>query len=97
MVRNRKTFGLGDCCLTLFDFCVVKLFYLAAVQANQVIVVFALVKLKYGLATFKVAACQDASLFELREPVVRGLGQRGHRSLRLRVHFALAHNPTRSP
>jgi hypothetical protein len=47
-----------------------KPFYLAAVQANQVIVVFALVKFKYGLATFKVAACQDASLFELREHTV---------------------------
>ena len=73
MVGDRKTFGFGDRVLAFFDFGVVKLFHLAAVQADQVVVVFALVQLKHRFATFKLAALQDARLLKLcQHPVHRG-------------------------
>ena len=43
VVGDGKAFGFGNRVLAFFDFGVVKLFYLAAVQADQVVMVFALV------------------------------------------------------
>lgn len=66
MVRDSEALGLGDRLLAAFDFGVVKLFYLAAVKADQMVVVLAFVELVYRLAAFKLAAAQNTGLLELR-------------------------------
>ena len=66
MVGDSEALGLGYGLLAVFDFGVVKLFDLAAVKANQVVVVLAFVELVQRLATFKLAAAQNTRLFELR-------------------------------
>ena len=64
--------GDGDL-LALLDFSVIKLFHLAAVQADQMVMVLALVELVNRFATLKVVAAQDTGLFKLRQhPVHRG-------------------------
>jgi len=66
MVRDSEALGLGDGLLAAFDLGVVKLLNLAAVKADNMIVVLALVELVHRLATFKLAAAQNTGLFELR-------------------------------
>jgi hypothetical protein len=66
MVRDGEAFGLGDGLLAAFDLGVIKLFDLAAVKADQVVVVLAFVELVHRLAAFKLAAAQNTGLFELR-------------------------------
>ena len=56
MVRDSETLGLGDGLLAVFDLGVVKLFDLAAVKADQVVVVLAFIELEHRLATLKLAA-----------------------------------------
>ena len=65
MVRDGEALGLSNCLLAIFDFGVVKLFDLAAVKANDVVVVLAFVEFVDRLAAFKLAAAQNAGLFEL--------------------------------
>jgi len=73
VVGNREAFLLGDIVLALFNFSVVKLFNPAAVQTNQVIVVFAFVELIDRFAALKMASTQNIGLLELRQhPVNRG-------------------------
>ena len=50
VVGNRKSLGLGHQLLAVFDFGVVKLLDLAAVQTHQVVMVLAFVDLVYRLA-----------------------------------------------
>ena len=65
MVGDGEALGLGDRLLAIFDFGVVKLFYLTAVKADQVVVVLAFVEFVDRFAAFKLAAAQNAGLFEL--------------------------------
>ena len=65
MVGDGEALGLGDRLLSIFDFGVVKLFDLAAVKADQVVVVLAFVEFVHRLAALKLAAAQNAGLFEL--------------------------------
>ena len=65
VVRDGESLGLGDRLLAVFDFGVVKLFDLAAVKANEVVMVLAFVEFVDRLAAFKLAAAQNAGLFEL--------------------------------
>ena len=66
MVRDSEALGLGDRLLAAFDLGVVKLFDLAAIKANEVVVVLAFVELVNRFAALKLAATQNAGLFELR-------------------------------
>lgn len=43
MVCDSEAFGFGYCMLALLDFGIVELFHLSAIQADQMVVVFALV------------------------------------------------------
>ena len=70
VVGDGKAFGFGNRVLAFFDFGVVKLFDLAAVQADQMVVVFALVQLEHRLAAFKLAALQNAGLLKLHKHAV---------------------------
>ena len=73
MVGDGEAFELGHCLLALLDLGVVELFHLPAIQADNVVVVLALVELIDRLPTFKLAARQDAGLLKLRQhPVDRG-------------------------
>jgi len=73
VVGDGKAFGFSNRLLAFFDFGVVKLLHLAAVQADQVVVVVALVQFKHRFTAFKLAALQDARLLELSQhPIHRG-------------------------
>ena len=65
VVGNRKPFFFRDGVLAFFDFCVVKLFNLAAVQAHQMVMVLPFVEFVDRFATFEMAATQDAGLLKL--------------------------------
>ena len=66
MVCDSEALGLSDRLLAAFDLGVIKLFDLAAVKADQVVVVLAFVELVHRFSTLKLAAAQNTSLFELR-------------------------------
>jgi len=63
---------LGDVLLALFDFGIAEFFHPAALQADQVVVVLALVELEHGLAGFKIMTLQQTRLFELRQYTIDG-------------------------
>ena len=65
MIRDSEALGLGDRLLAVFDLGIVKLFDLAAVKANEVIMVLAFVEFIHRFAAFKLAAAQNTGLFEL--------------------------------
>ena len=65
MVGDGESLGLGDGLLAIFDFKVVKLFDLAAVKADQVVMVLAFVELVDRFTPLKLAAAQNTGLFEL--------------------------------
>ena len=58
MVGNFKTVLFSDTYLALFDFRIKKLFDLAAIQANQMVMVRTFIQFEHGLAGFKVIALQ---------------------------------------
>ena len=55
----------GNFTLTRFDGIITKLDYLAAVEADQVIVVMLLCQFKYGFTAFKIVAGDDTSVVKL--------------------------------
>ena len=57
----------GYCVLTLLDFRIEKLFYMATFQAHQMIVMVAVIEFEYRFARFEMMAHQQASLLELGE------------------------------
>lgn len=61
---------LGDLDLPLLDFSVIKLLDLAALHADQVIVVLAFVQFENRLARFKVVTFKQASLLELGQNAI---------------------------
>jgi hypothetical protein len=64
---------LGDLVLALLDLGVVELLDLAALQADQVVVVLALVQFEDRLAGLEVMPLQQARLLELgQHPIDRG-------------------------
>jgi hypothetical protein len=56
-----------DCVLLLFDRRVDELFYLAAVQTNDVIMMLAFVQFKYGCHSFEVMPGDQSSGLKLRQ------------------------------
>ena len=63
--RSRAT-----CVLALLDLRVVELLDAAALQADEVVVVAALVQLEHGLAGLEVVADEQPGLLELRQHAV---------------------------
>ena len=63
---------LGYFLLALLDFCVIKFFDAAALQADEVVMMAAFVQFEYRLATFKVVANQQTSLLKLRQHAIHG-------------------------
>ena len=61
-----------DLVLTFFDIGIGKFRNPAAVGTNEVIVVFTIVEFKDGLPAIKLAACQNAGLFKLRQHPIHG-------------------------
>ena len=70
MLADFKATLPGDILLALLDLGIVKLFDLAALQADQVIVVSPLVEFKDSLAGFKKMSLQQACLLELCQHAV---------------------------
>lgn len=84
MICKYKAFLFGNLSLTLFDLRVKKLLDPAAIQADQVVVMRALIEFKHGLAGLKVASGQNAGLLKLGKHPINGcqpdihlLGQKG--------------------
>ena len=72
VVGDGKALGFGDCVLAFFNFGVVELLNLAAIQAYQMVMVLPGVEFIDRLAALKMAAAQDAGLFKLGQyPVDR--------------------------
>jgi hypothetical protein len=65
-----KAFGFGNRRLALFNLSIVKLFDPAAIEADQMIVVGALIELVDSFAAFKVAAREQARLLKLGEHAI---------------------------
>ena len=70
VVGNFKAALFGDAVLAAFDLVVVKFFHKAASQADQMVVVFALVELVNGFITLEIAAQQNTRLFKLGQYAV---------------------------
>jgi len=65
MVGDFKTVFLRDLDLTLLDFSIEEFFDLAAIQADQMVMVRAFIQFEYRFAGFEMIALQQASLLEL--------------------------------
>ena len=61
---------LGNALLALLDFGIAEFFYPATLQADKMVVVFALVEFKHGSASFKMMAFQQTCLLELRQDAI---------------------------
>jgi len=70
MALQRKAVVLGDLVLALFNVNIREFDHLAAVGANEVVMVITVIELKNGLATVKLAARQDACLLKLSQHTV---------------------------
>ena len=95
MVLQLEAARLRDAALALLDLGVEELLDPAAVEADQVVVVLALVELEHRLAGLEVVARQDAGLLELHQHAVDGgqadVGVLGEQDLEdvLGAHVAL--------
>ena len=72
MVLQLEAARLRDAALALLDLGVEELLDPAAVEADEVVVVLALVQLEHRLAGLEVGARQDAGLLELHQHAVDG-------------------------
>jgi hypothetical protein len=70
VVLQLEAAGLGDAALALLDLGVEELLDPAAVEADEVVVVLALVELEHRLAALEVVAREDAGLLELHQHAV---------------------------
>lgn len=67
MICQLKAPLLSDLCLKLFDGFVVKFFDLAAVDADQVVVMIATIQFEDGIAALKVMANHESGRFKLSQ------------------------------
>lgn len=65
MLPNAESIFFGNGLLTLFNFLVTKFFNMATLQADNMIMVTALVQLKYRFAAFKMVTNKQAGLLKL--------------------------------
>ncbi len=70
MVCDREAFGFGNRMLAFFNFSIKKLLYLAAIEADQMVVVLAFVEFVNRFTRFKMVTAQNACLFELGQHAV---------------------------
>jgi len=70
VIANDKPPLLGNAGLTFFDFPVIKLFDLAALQTDQMVVMVAMIEFEYGLVAVEVMTDQQARLLELGQHTV---------------------------
>lgn len=72
MAFQRKTVILGDLVLALFDVGIREFLDLAAIRADEVIVMVAVIEFKHGLAAVELTAYQYSRLFKLgQDPIHR--------------------------
>lgn len=67
-----KPFFFGHRPLALFNCRIKKFFDVTAIETDQMVVVLALIELKYRLSRFKMTAGQNTGLLELGEHAVHG-------------------------
>src|SRR5574338_1082227 len=67
---DRETALFGDALLSLLDLGVVELLDISALQADEVVVVIALVELENRLARLEIVALEQSCLLELRQHAV---------------------------
>src|SRR3954465_12461316 len=72
MLMDREAMIFGDLHLPLLDLGVVELLHPSALQADQVVVMLALVQLEHGLAAFEVMPYQNSGLLELGQHPIDG-------------------------
>ena len=72
VLGDREAALLGDLELPLLDFSIEKLFDTTALQANQVVVVPALIELEDRSAGFEMVAHQQSGLLELSQHAIYG-------------------------
>lgn len=70
MLLNGEAALGGNFFLAGFNGAVIKLLDVPALQADDVVMVFAMVELEYGFPAFKVMAYQQAGMLELGEYAV---------------------------
>jgi hypothetical protein len=70
MLFQLKTLGFSHGSLALFNLGIVKLFYPAAIETHQMVMVRAFVELVDCFAALKITACEQPGLFKLREYAV---------------------------
>lgn len=70
MIVDREAALLGNAVLALLDFSVDELFDFAALQADQMIVVVAMIEFEYRLVAIEMVAHQQARLLELGEHAI---------------------------
>src|SRR4051794_6135971 len=95
MILQLEAARVGDAALALLDLGVEELLYSAAVEADQVVVVLALVELEHRLAALEVVARQDPGLLELHQDAIHrrqadvGMVGEQHAKHVLRAHVSL--------
>lgn len=65
VIMHRKAVFGSDFCLARLNSGIVELLDVAALQANDVIMVLALIEFEYRLSTFEIMAHQQAGMLEL--------------------------------
>lgn len=70
MGDNGKAATGGNFCLTALDFRIEKFFYLAALQADQMVVMLTVIQLEHRLAAFKMMTTENTGLLKLGEYAV---------------------------
>src|SRR3989338_7994121 len=91
VVNGKAAFG-GDLFLARLDGRIVKLLDMAALQANDVVMVLALIEFEHRLAALEVVARQQSGLLELRQYAVnRGQPHVIATGQQMLVHIFRAH------
>lgn len=72
MAFKNKAVFFGYPVLTLFDFSIAELFDLAAIRANEVIVMIAVIQFEDCLAAVELAANENTGLLELSKNAIHG-------------------------
>ena len=67
MALKLESEALGDFILTLFDLTIDEFLDSSALQADQMIVVIAVIQLKSGIVCVKMVTNQNSSRFKLRQ------------------------------
>ena len=72
MVGDFKAFGSGNRVLPILDVGIEKLLHMAAIKANQMVVVLTFIEFVYRFAALKLAAGEQTGLFKLHQHAIDG-------------------------